>query len=225
MKTARTFVALTAILSCLTADYSLEGAVIVLDFEGVSPPESDQSYIHDYYSGGAGPNYGVHFDGNVSGVAVGLREGGVYPFPDAPSLPTVAAFLTGNTVTMTVEGGFRNSLQFSYAARSATTYVTILNAENIPIVDPKELLKTSPNDFNHWQSVSIAFPGSAAAVKFQVTGGVDWSYEFLMDNVTLGQVVAVPEPPSWVSGLLFAAGIGGFVVYRRQLKHGAPANC
>jgi hypothetical protein len=180
------------------AAHTASAAVVTLTFEGVGNNNS----IGNFYNGGAGGNDGISFGSGALGL-VSAQDGGSGNFTNAPSGDTIAYFLSGPGDVMNVAAGFNTGFSFYYADQVGFTGLvqvfsgvngtgTLLASLNLP---------ATPNPYNVFVPVGVAFAGIAESVIF---GG---SANYIgFDNITLG--ASMPNPvPEPVSLGLFGAGI------------------
>jgi hypothetical protein len=167
-------------------------STIVLNFEGLG----NLAPVLNYYDGGAGPNYGVAFNGTTLAI-IDQDAGGSGNFANEPSPNTIMFFLSGNAI-MNVAAGFTTGFSYYYSSNgSGVVYVYDgLNGTG-------NLLATQPfgSNYNinctgdpngaycHWDAVGVSFAGTAKSVEFT---GVQNYCGF--DDVTFGSVTPGPGP-------------------------------
>lgn len=204
---------------------SLQGAVVVLDFEGLQTGEQ----VLDYYNGGAGnlgssgPNYGINFSDSALAL-IDADAGGGGNFANEPTPDTILYFLSSTSVTMNVAAGFTDGFSFYYSSTAAVPVNvysglnatgTLLATIDLAAQGTATQGCTAGGDptgtFACWTPVGVAFAGTAMSVDF---GGAANFTGF--DNITLGADVpggAVPEPGTW---LLLLSGLGAVTALRRR---------
>jgi hypothetical protein len=188
-------------------------AVNVLTFEGLG----DQEPINNYYNGGLGgngsgpgPNFGITFSSQSLSV-IDSDNGGSGNFSNNPSGHTIMFFLAGND-TMNVAAGFTTGFSFFYSANATPGSVSVFDGLNgTGNLLGTLVLPVTPNAFNVWVPIGVAFNGTAMSV---VWGGSANHIGF--DDVTLGsETPGVPEPGSTIAllGMAFA----GIAALKRKL--------
>jgi hypothetical protein len=202
---------------------SLAQAATVLTFEGLK----DQEAIANYYNGGLGgggsgpgPNFGITF-GPDSLALIQSSDGGSGNFTNPPSGDTVAFFLSGPGDVMDVAAGFKTGFSFFYADQVGFTgSVSVYSGlDGTGALLASLLLPSTPNPYNVFVPIGVAFLGTAESVIF---GG---SADFIaFDDITLGSVNpggGVPEPATWAMLLLGFVGVG--MMYGRTSRKTAIA--
>lgn len=196
------------------------GAIVFLDFEGC--PNS--APIGNYYNGGAGPNYGVYFGGNTLGL-IDADAGGTGNFANEPSPSTIMFFLSGGASTMNVPAGFTTGFSFYYCSSGAVTaYVydgldgtgNLIGQQSFPANAFDNCTGDPSGDFCNWQTVGVAFPGTAKSVLF--TGAAN---QCGFDNVTFGSLTpgpAIPTLSEWGLIILGLALLGFGTFYIMRMK-------
>jgi len=206
-------------------------AVIVLDFEGISPyPHSNSTvFIQDFYNGGtssigtSGTNYGVAFSRNSLLICLNSNtvfcsntsRGGLAPGSEFGSL----FFLSGSESIMNVSAGFEDGFSFNYVSLSFSGSVQVFDGLN----GTGNLLATlnlTPNSgscpgynaqFCPFGPSGVTFDGIARSVSF---AGV--ANQIVFDDITFGSEIPggkVPEPATL--GLL-GLGLFGLAALRRR---------
>jgi hypothetical protein len=179
---------------------SANAAVIVLDFEGVGDVEP----VGDFYAGGTstlgvtGPDLGITFSDNALAL-VSVLAGGSGDFENNPLGDTILFFLTGDTATMNVSGGFDSAFSFSYSAAEAAfvnVYDQLDGTGNLlaSLELAPQFNVGCPADattlFCNWSEVGVTFEGTAFSVDF---GGTIDLVGF--DAITIGAEAPEPPPP------------------------------
>jgi hypothetical protein len=235
MKHTKLMFGLLAIM--ILATYSVQANVVVLNFEGIAayPWDSTTLFVQNYYDGGAasngniGPNFGVTFDApalviclNTPGtVCSNTSRGGL---GDPGSQLGALFFLTSNSITMDVAGGFDTGFSFNYTAinvgGSVSVYDgpggggTLLGSFVLPTTasgcDPAYAAGFCP-----FFPVGVGFAGTAQSVVFAGVGN-----QIVFDDITFGSATpgpGVPEPSTiTLLGLGLATGLGGMIRRRRS---------
>lgn len=190
---------------------------IVLDFEGIP----DETAVGDYYNGGGGTNYGVHFS-QATLALVDSDAGGSGNFANEPSPNTIMFFTAANNAVLTFAAGFDTGFSFFYtSATSAPVTVwsglngdgTLLGTINLTAQYNQNCTGDPTGQFCHWDAIGVAFSGVAHSINFGGTAN-----ETGYDNITFGSatpVASVPEPSTYALMALGLAGIG-FVARRRK---------
>jgi hypothetical protein len=178
-----------------------------MTFEGLGDWES----VSNYYSGGAGPNYGVSFGPDALAL-ISYNAGGSGNFINAPSGST-ALFSLSDSFTMNMTAGFSTGLSFFYsaaAAGSVSVYDGLDGTGNL-LASLNLAAMTLPNDlYDVWAPIGIGFAGIAESVVF--SGNADY---IAFDNVTLNSTTPVPVPPSvW----LFGSSLLGLIGLRKKFR-------
>jgi VPDSG-CTERM motif len=186
-------------------------AVTVLTFEGLQNLEP----INNFYNGGtggfgsSGPNYGINFTSD-SLALIDSDNGGSGNFSNNPSGHTIMFFLTGAD-TMNVAAGFTTGFSFYYAAAIAGS-VSVYDGLNGTgtLLTTLNLLAT-PNPYNVWVPVGVAFGGTAMSVVFS------GSANFIgFDDITLGSSTpGVPDGGTTVA--LLGMAFFGIAALKRKL--------
>lgn len=196
---------------------ALAATPIVLDFEGIP----DYTAVGDYYNGGGGTNYGVHFSGATLAL-VDADAGGNGNFANEPSPNTILFFLDANNAILTYAAGFDTGFSFYYTSSTAAS-VTVWSGTNGDgdLLGTVSLTAQYTNNcsgdpsggFCHWDPIGVAFAGNAHSINF---GGTANRTGY--DNITFGSatpiVPGIPEPSTYAMMALGLAGLG--VVARRR---------
>jgi hypothetical protein len=209
--------ALLAGLGLGMAHGSASAAVIVLDFEGLG----DQTPVGDFYNGGGGTNYGIHFGPNALSI-IDADAGGTGNFGNEPSPSTILFFLTGSAV-LDYAPGFTDGFSFFYTTVSFGGTVNVYDglgaSGNLLATINLRALGPGPGDpngtFSNWEAAGASFAGTARSIDF---GGTVNQVGY--DNITFGSSIpgggtTVPEPGTL--GLLGLGMVGiGLARRRRQ---------
>ena len=184
---------------------SAKAGTVVLTFEGLQNNET----ILNYYNGGMGgdgsgpgPNYGITF-GSDSLAIISGANGGNGNFSGAPTMPTIAYFLSGPGDVMDVPAGFTTGFSFYYSAINAPGVVnvysglggtgTLLASLDLPTTPSEPGTSGCPyGQFCPWVPIGVTFAGTAESVNFTGTAN-----QIGFDNITLGSSTpgtATPEP-------------------------------
>lgn len=232
---------LTMILAILLTTPAF-ASVVHLDFEGIeSYPHDSNTYVTEYYNGGAatngriGPNLGVSFGQfavllclNTAGVScTNLSRGG---FGTPSSRLNAVGFLTNDIIN--VPGGFDTGLSFVYSN---------------PFQDSSELLLYAGVDGTGSLVGRIRLPITPTGrCDPQISGGVDYCPFFgaslafngivrsiranaenvAFDDFTFGsaRAVGIPEPASWAM-MIAGFGLIGLSTRRRRRLVRLSAAC
>ena len=213
------------ILFILLPWHQVTAAVVHLDFEGLNDFES----VNEFYDGGLGG--GGIFGGGVSGpgpdlgvtfspLAIALRDsdaGGTGNIGNEPSGENVLVCFSCDNYYLNVSDGFTDGLAFFYASHLFTGTVSVFSGLN----GTGDLLTTvslvalgagpgdPTGDFSIWAPVGVTFSGVARSIEFG--GEPD---EYVVDNITLGSSVPVPEPSL---GFFLGLAVCGYSISRRRL--------
>jgi VPDSG-CTERM motif len=186
---------------------------VVLTFEGLGNLES----INNYYNGGLGgggsgpgPNYGITFTSD-SLALIDSDNGGTGNFSNNPSGHTIMFFLTGAD-TMNVAAGFNTGFSFFYSANDTPGSVTVWSGLNgTGSILANLLLPLTPDPFNVWVPVGVAFSGTAMSVVWNGSAN-----HIGFDDVTLGsETPGVPDGGTTVA--LLGMAFVGIAALKRKL--------
>ena len=202
---------------------SATAGTTVLTFEGLQDEEAILNYYNGGFGGsgsGPGPNYGITFGADSLAIISGAN-GGSGNFSGAPSMPTIAFFLSGAGDVMDVPGGFDTGFSFYYSAIAFPGIVTVwsgldgtgtqLASISLPVTPSGGAPECTYGAYCPWFPTGVAFSGTAKSAVFSGTAN-----EIGFDDITIGSATpgGVPEPSTWaMMGLGFAA--LGFAGYRR----------
>ena len=204
-------------LACCVSD---TGPLILLTFEGLK----DGEVIGNFYSGGfggngsgPGPNFGVTFSNNAQAF-IDIDAGGSGNFGGEPSPDTALSFLFGNSFTMNLTSGWKDSFSFYYSSPVYTGSVTVydnldgtgnvLGSIGLPLTP--DTGAPDPNGrYSPLVPMAVTFNGVAKSVDF---GGTAWY--IVWDDIGFGSGSSgssIPEPSTMLllgSGLIGLAGYG-----------------
>lgn len=177
-------------------------ALVTVDFEGAT----SFSAVDNYYSGGAGPNYGISFSPSAlalsnDGSGPGTPDGRFYS--GAPTNGTVF-FAPDSPAIANVNSGFVGTVDFYYSSKSTSTTVSVFDGFNgtgsllgsvtlTPNADADEVYDT-------WSLASVNFLGAGRSIVFGDNAG-----QIAYDNVTVN---AVPLPAALLLFPFGAAALG-----------------
>lgn len=221
MKRMLGFLAVTVVLVAASARAST-----VLTFEALRDNEPVLAYYNGGLGGfgsGPGPNYGITFGPDTLAIISG-GAGGSGNFSGAPTMPTVAYFLTGPGDVMNVPAGFTTGFSFFYSAivypGSVSVYSgldgtgSLLATLDLPVTASQPGTPGCPyGAYCPWFPVGVSFSGTAESVIF--SGSANY---IGFDNITLGAstpVGVVPEPGTLT---LFGSGLLGLIKLVRRRK-------
>ncbi len=181
-------------------------AVTVLTFEGLADFEPVANYYNGGFGGsgsGPGPNYGITF-GSDSLALISGQAGGSGNFTNAPTMPTIVFFLSGPGALMNVPAGFGTGFSFFYSCQvgftgSVDVYDDLNGTGNVLA---SLSLPPTPDPYNVWVPIGVAFAGMAKSVLF--SGAANF---IGFDNITLESASPVPLP-----GTLLLLGYGLFAL-------------
>ena len=193
----------------LSLSAAAQAQITLLTFEGLT----NNAPVADFYAA-----QGVTFSSNTLAIIAG-SAGGTGNFANAPTMPTVMFFLTGDAAIMNVAAGFTTGFSFFYSSIDragfcnvydgpdgtgnilATINLTGLGSDNTPGAA-----------YDRWANIGASFSGTARSVAF---GGVQNFIAF--DNVTFGSATAViPLSPAGMAGAATLLGLGGLSAFRRR---------
>ncbi len=220
----RKAISLLAVIFVL-AVASAKAGTIVLTFEGLQ----DNETVLNYYNGGLGgngsgpgPNYGITFGPDTLAIISGAA-GGSGNFSGAPTMPTVAYFLTGPGDVMDVPAGFTTGFSFYYSAvvypGSVTVYSgldgtgSVLASLDLPVTPSGGAPECTYGAYCPWFPIGVTFDGSAQSVIF--SGSANY---IGFDNITLGSATPSPGVPEPATLTLFGSGLLGLVSVLRRRK-------
>lgn len=207
-----------AVLSaaCLFGASEAKAATIVLGFEGLGNLES----VGNFYSGGAGPNFGISFSPNALAI-IDADAGGSGNFGGEPSPSTVLFFLDGPAAVMNVAAGFETGFSFFYSAINNPGFVNVYDGLNgagnilATINLPRTPFNGAPDptgQFSPFVPIGVTFNGIARSIDF---GGTVNQIGF--DDITLGsETPGTPIPtPALLPGLV---GMGIATLRKRKAE-------
>jgi len=217
-------ISLLAVLFVL-AVASARAGTVVLTFEGLQNNEPIMNYYDGGFGGdgsGPGPNYGITF-GSDSLALISGANGGSGNFSGAPTMPTIAYFLSGPGDIMNVPAGFTTGFSFYYSAIVYPGTVDVYSGLNatgtllatlaLPVTPSEPGTAGCPyGQYCPWFPIGVTFSGTAESVNF--TGTANY---IGFDNITLGSgtPVITPEPATLtLFGTLL--GLAGLVRRRKS---------
>jgi len=202
---------------------SATAGTTVLTFEGLQDEEAILNYYNGGFGGngsGPGPNYGITFGANSLAIISGAN-GGSGNFSGAPSMPTIAFFLSGPGDVMDVPAGFDTGFSFYYSAVVYPGEVDVwsgldgtgteLASIYLPVT-PSGGAGCTYGSYCPWFPIGVSFAGTAESAVF--TGTADY---IGFDNITLGAStpVGAPEPTTLA---LLGSGLLGLLGMNRRRK-------
>jgi hypothetical protein len=195
--------------AALAASATAHAQVTLLTFEGLA----NSTAVGNFYAG-----QGVTFSPNTLALIAG-NAGGSGNFTNAPSMPTIMFFLSGDAAVMNVAAGFTTGFSFFYSSISASGFANVYDGPDgtgniLATINLAPLGSggTPGAAYDRWSSVGASFSGTARSVAF---GGVQNAIGF--DNVTFGSATAViPLPPAAMAGTVTLLGLGGLSAFRRR---------
>ena len=203
---------------------SATAGTTVLTFEGLQDEEAILNYYNGGFGGngsGPGPNYGITFGADSLAIISGAN-GGSGNFSGAPSMPTIAFFLSGAGDVMDVPGGFDTGFSFYYSAinDSGTVNVysgldgtgSLLASIYLPVTPSGGSPECTYGAFCPWFPIGVSFAGTAESAVFTGTAN-----QIGFDNITLGAStpVGAPEPTTLA---LLGSGLLGLLGMNRRRK-------
>jgi len=203
---------------------SATAGTTVLTFEGLQDEEAILNYYNGGFGGngsGPGPNYGITFGADSLAIISGAN-GGSGNFSGAPSMPTIAFFLSGAGDVMDVPAGFDTGFSFYYSAinDSGTVNVysgldgtgSLLASIYLPVTPSGGSPECTYGAFCPWFPIGVSFAGTAESAVFTGTAN-----QIGFDNITLGAStpVGAPEPTTLA---LLGSGLLGLLGMNRRRK-------
>ena len=203
---------------------SATAGTTVLTFEGLQDEEAILNYYNGGFGGsgsGPGPNYGITFGADSLAIISGAN-GGSGNFSGAPSMPTIAFFLSGAGDVMDVPAGFDTGFSFYYSAinDSGTVDVysgldgtgSLLASIYLPVTPSGGSPECTYGAFCPWFPIGVSFAGTAESAVFTGTAN-----QIGFDNITLGAStpVGAPEPTTLA---LLGSGLLGLLGMNRRRK-------
>jgi hypothetical protein len=193
---------------------------VVLDFEGIA----DSTPVGDYYNGGGGTNYGVHFS-SATLALIDADNGGGGNFANEPSPNTIMFFLDADNAILTFAAGFDTGFSFFYTSSTAAPVTvwsgmngdgTLLGTIDLSAQFTNNCSGDPGGTFCHWDPIGVAFAGTAHSINFGGTAN-----QTGYDNITFGSatpvVPGIPEPSTYA---MMALGLAGLGVIARRRKTG-----
>lgn len=205
---------------------SARAGTVVLTFEGLQDNEPVLAYYNGGLGGfgsGPGPNYGITFGPDSLAIISGCW-GGSGNFSGAPTMPTVAYFLTGPGDVMDVPAGFTTGFSFYYSAvvypGSVNVYSgldgtgSLLATLDLPVTPSQPGTPGCPyGAYWPWAPGGVTFSGTAESVVF--TGSANY---IGFDNITLGSATPAPAVPEPGTLTLLGSGLVGLIKLVRSGK-------
>ena len=186
------------------------GGVTVLNFENIAPyPNGNNVFIQNYYNGGAasngnvGPNNGVTFNAPallicLNTIGTGCSNTSRGGLGDPGSQLGALFFLTSDSITMDVNGGFDTGFSFNYVAINSPGSVdvyddysgagSLLASINLPTT-PSGPCPGYGAGFCPFSPVGVAFGGVAKSLVFAGVGN-----QIVFDDITFGSATPGPGP-------------------------------
>lgn len=195
--------------AALTLSSAARAQVTQVTFEGLA----NNTSVGNFYA-----PQGVSFSSN-SLALIARSAGGTGNFTNAPTMPTILFFLSGDAAVMNVAQGFTTGFSFFYTSINAAGFCNIYDGPNGTgnilasiTLTPLGSNNTPGAPYDRWASIGAAFNGVARSVAF---GGVQDQIGF--DNVTFGSATPIiPLPPAGMAGAATLLGLGGLSAFRRR---------